>query len=444
MTLLENMKENTMNIKKMNIKTQLLCLFSLLLFSQQGIGQKTMLSKAKVHVGNGDVIEQGLIGIENDRIILIKNALTYTYDPSEWDTIIDMKHQHVYPGFFAPNSTLGLTEIDAVRATRDFNEVGQYNPHIRSLIAFNVASKVINTVRGNGVLFSQATPRGGVISGTSSIFHLHGWNWEDAAVKVDDGIHLNWPNTLQGGGWWAEPKPKKKNEKYEENKRSVIDFFQAAKAYASSKDHDFDGRYEAMKGVFSGKQKLFIHADELKQLLDVLEFIQTFKLTTPVIVGGYDSYLITDQLRDQGIPVMLTRLHSLPKNEDDPIDLVYRLPKLLQDGGVQFCLQNSGDMEAMQGRNIPFLAGSARAYGLTEEEAVRSVSLSAAEILGIDKDYGSLEVGKKATLFVSKGDALDMRTHHVTLVLIDGKLAPFEHHQHELYRTYKKKYETAH
>ena len=151
--------------------------------------------------------------------------------------------------------------------------------------------------------------------------------------------------------------------------------------------------------------------------------------------------MIGDQLKDAKIPVMLTRLHSLPKNEDDPVDLVYRLPALLNEAGVKFCLQNSGDMEAMNARNLPFIAGSAMAYGLSEEEAVRSVTLNAAEIMGLDKQYGSIEVGKKATLFLSKGNALDMKTNNVISILVNGEFVPGENHQTELYLKYKKKYE---
>src|SRR5690554_2191351 len=159
--------------------------------------QRILLSKAKIHVGNGKVINQGLVGIEGEHIVLVENALTYTLDESKWDTIIDLRNQELYPGFFAPNSTLGLTEVDAVRATRDFKEVGIYNPHIRALIAFNAESEVSTTVKTNGVLYTQATPQGGVISGSSSIMKLEAWNWEDATVKKDDGIHLNWPSTVK-------------------------------------------------------------------------------------------------------------------------------------------------------------------------------------------------------------------------------------------------------
>jgi imidazolonepropionase-like amidohydrolase len=432
------MLKNTIHIRDMKLITTIIIVLSAL----SGVAQNRILIVGpKVHVGNGEVIEQGLVGIENGKITLVKNALTFPFKKEEWDTVIEAKFQHLYPAFIAPNSTLGLTEVDAVRATRDFEEVGQLNPHVRSLIAFNVESRVIATVRTNGVLIAQATPRGGLISGTSSVVGLHGWNWEDAAIRVDDGVHVNWPATLQGGGWWAEPTPKKANEKYGEQLRELTDFIVASKAYANAgKKRKFDQRYEAMQQVFNGNKRLYIHADELKALLDIIEFVQEYKIPHPVIVGGYDAYMITEQLRDAKIPVMLPRLHSLPSNEDDPVDLVYRLPKLLQDGGVLFCLENSGDMEAMHARNIPFLAGTARSYGLTEEQAIQSVSINTARILGIDDKYGTIEPGKSASLFISEGDALEPKTSNVTTALFNGEFIPLTNHQIELYEKYKAKY----
>jgi imidazolonepropionase-like amidohydrolase len=145
-------------------------------------------------------------------------------------------------------------------------------------------------------------------------------------------------------------------------------------------------------------------------------------------------------LRDNNIAVMLQRVHSLPYHEDDDVDLPFKLPKLLQDEGVLFCLQNEGPHEFMGTRNLPFYAGTACAYGLTYEQAVRSVSLNAARILGIDDRYGSLEAGKSATLFLSTGDALDMRTNHVTHAFIDGRAIDLNNRQLELYRKYQAKY----
>lgn len=400
---------------------------------------RTLFVNGYLHVGNGNVIEKSLVGIKGEQVVLVKNALAYTYKKEDWDTIIDVSGQHIYPGFMAPNSTLGLTEIDAVRSTRDFAEVGGFNPHVRALIAFNAESKIHTTVRTNGVLMTQATPRGGQITGTSSIMHLGGWNWEDAVVKADDGIHVNWPESMQGGGWWAEPKDKKRNENYESQKQELINFFKLAKAYASDEPETKDLRFEAMLNIFKGSKRVYFHASEIQQLLDVVAFAKQLEIAFPVIIGGYDAHLITRQLKDAKIPVMLPRLHSLPEREEDAVDIYYTLPALLQAGGVKFCLQNEGDMEAMNARNIPFLAGTAMAYGLTEEQAIRSVSLSACEIVGIDKQYGSVEEGKKATLFISKGNALDMRTSQVTRIVMHGVFYGMENTQSELYKKYSEK-----
>lgn len=423
--------------KKIRTKMKWICLFVVISSSLVSWGQqrKTLLMNGFLHVGNGETIPTAAIGMEGDKIVLVKNSLTYSAKKSDWDTIIDLKGQHVYPGFIAPNSTLGLTEVDAIRATRDFDEVGTFNPHVRSMIAFNVESTVISTVKTNGVLFSQVTPRGGLISGSSSVMHLDGWNWEDALVKADDGIHLNWPSSVQT--YQKGKLNPQKHEKYDERKKEILGFFELAKSYSGKGEKDI--RLEAMKDLFSGTKRLYIHANEIQQLLDIIEFKQQFGINFPVIVGGYDSYLILDRLKDAKIPIMLPRTHSLPELESDAVDLPYKLPSILQQAGILFCLQNEGDMEAMNARNIPFLAGTAQAYGLTEEQAVASISLNAAKIMGMEKQIGSVEEGKKATLFVSKGNALDVLTNDVTLIFVNGKQVSNKNRQTELYEKYKNK-----
>jgi len=412
-----------------------------LFFCQIITAQKTLLINGFLHAGNGEVIETALIGIEENEIILIKNSLAYPYDVNEWDTIIDLSGHHIYPAFIAPNSTLGLTEIDAVRATRDYHEVGQYNPHVRAQIAYNVESKVISTVKTNGILLTQATPRGGVISGTSSVMATDGWNWEDATIRTDDGIHLNWPDAIQSDYETEQVVKKKVADDYVNQTSELYQFFEMARTYAySGTDRIKDSRLEAMMACFKGEKRVYFHANELQQLIDVIEFAQHFELPFPVIVGGYDSYLIGQRLFDADIPVMLIRPHSLPLSEDDPIDLPYQLPSLLQRQGIKYCIQNEGDMEAMNARNLPFLAGTAMAYGLTEEEAVASISLNTAQILGIDDKYGSIELGKSATLFASKGNALDMKSNNVTFIMINGEISSTENFQHQLYEKYRNKY----
>lgn len=425
----------------MKLTISLIVIIGLSLISFGQSLDKILLVDGYLHIGNGEVMETAAIGIIDGKIAFVKNSNAYTIEESEWDTIISVKGKQIYPGFIAPNSTLGLTEIDAVKATRDFDEVGTYNPHIRSQIAFNVESKVISTVRTNGVLLSQATPRGGSISGSSSVMKLQGWNWEDATIQKDDGIHLNWPSSVIGGGWWAEPAPKKANKDYTSQKSKLYEFFEMSKAYSKTNENvKFDIRMESMRACFEGNKRVYIHADELQQLVDIIDFSAHFDIQFPVIIGGYDAHLLTRRLADAKIPVMVVRPHSLPENEEDDIDMAYKLPYLLKEGGVNFCIQNHGDMEAMNARNIPFLAGTAMAYGLTEEEAISSVSLSTAKILGIDKMYGSVEKGKSATLFISEGNALDMRTNKIILGIVDGEFMPITNMQYELFKKYTEKY----
>lgn len=405
------------------------------------LAQKSVLyMNGTAHIGNGKVIENAAIGVNEGKINLVANALLITIDSSKYDTVIYIKGKHIYPGFIAPNSTLGLVEIDAVRATRDAVEVGKMKPHVRSVIAFNTDSDVIKTVRSNGVLVAQVTPRGGRITGSSSVLNLEGNNWEDAVIKMDNGIHINWPHQYKRS-WWSNDGKLVENEKYNEQKQELINFLSAAKAYSELKKPDeLDIRYEACKGLFDNRKKLFVDVDYIKEIQDVIALKKEFGFEEVVIVGGYDSWMIADLLKINQISVMLTRTHSLPQRPEDDVDLPYKLPLLLQQAGVKFCLQNAGDMEAMNSRNLPFLAGTAVTYGLTKEEALKAITLSAAEILGVAGKIGSLEEGKVATLFVSEGDALDMSGNDVVIAMINGKWIDLSNHQRELYEKYMKRY----
>ena len=402
--------------------------FFVFIWSATLSAQRILLLHGTAHIGNGNVLESAAIGVVNDRITFVKNSLTQTFAKQDWDTIINCNGQHFYPSLVSANNTLGLTEIDAVRATRDFNDVGDWNPHVRAQIAYNVESKVVETVRTNGVLLVQATPRGGWISGSSAVMKLSGWNWEDATVLANDGIHLNWPN---------DPK------NYAAQKRAIYHFFELAKTYATDRDDQIsDLRLEAMKACFVANKRVYIHAESIQQIVDIIDFVASFQLAYPVIVGGRDAHLVGAKLRDSKIPIMLSRVHSLPSREDDLTFLPYQMPALLKAQGIPFCIQNDGAMQPMNTRNLPFQAGTTMAYGLTAEEALKCVSLSVCQIIGIDKDYGTLEAGKKATFFVSKGPALDMRTNQLTIILVDGKFVPTINFQEQLYLKYRQKYKT--
>jgi hypothetical protein len=421
----------------------ILALLSSIISNAQNKG--VLIIGGTAHLGTDSVVRDAVIGIKDGKINLVTITSAINYDRNSYGEVIDAKGKQIYPGFIAPNSTLGLTEIDAVRATRDIADVGTSLPNVRSLIAYNTDSKIIPTVRANGILLAQVTPRGGIVSGTSSIVVLDGWNWEDAAYKIDDGIHINWPKMVarkvldEDAGIMG---PYEKNKEYVKQIDDLKKLFADAKAYNESETKEEKNlRFEALKGIIDGTKILFIHSDNVKEITDAVNFAKSYQLKKVAIVGGKDSWMVTDLLKQNNISVVVARVHSLPEHPEQDVDLPYKLPYLLQKAGVSFCLNNEGDMEAMGTRNLPFLAGTASAYGLTKEQALRAITLNAAKILGIDKTTGSLEVGKDANLFISTGDALDMITNHVERAFIRGNSIDLSNDQQALYEKYKKKYD---
>lgn len=400
--------------------------------------KSVLIINAKAHIGNGSVIENGAIGFRNGKIDLVSNDKNLV--TSNYETIIDAKGKEVYPGFIAPNSTLGLVEIDAVKSSDDESEIGTYNPHVRSLIAYTADSKVIETVRPNGILMAQITPRGGILSGTSSIVQLDAWHWSDAVIKENDGIHMEFPSSFRRSGSWFEPGTIEANKEYIKQIQEINTFFTNAKVYNASTTQSRNLTFEATKGLFDGTTTLFIHANEEKQIIDAIQLSQNNGIQKIVIVGGYEAYKIGKFLKENKIGVLLKRVHEMPENDDDDVNLPFKLAKLLTDQGVLVGLENSGAHERMATRNLPFLAGTCVAYGLSKEQALQLITSNTAKILGIDAFCGTLEAGKDATLFISEGDALDMRTNKITDAFIQGRAISLETHQTKLNNRYKVKF----
>ena len=395
---------------------------------------------ATAHLGNGKVIENSLIMFNDGKITFVGSAMLKI---ARQGTIINAKGKHVYPGFIAVNSTLGLVEIDAVKASDDQREIGVNNPHIRSLIAYNAESKIVESMRPNGVLMAQITPRGGTISGTSSIVQLDAWNWEDAALKVDDGIHINWPGSFTSGRWWLGEDPAlKADPKYENKIHKIKEYFVNAKLYSNSLKENKNLPFEALEGLFNGDKKIFIHVDGQKEITDAILMFKSVGINNLVIVNGAESENITDILVKNNIGVILQRPHRNPNSEDDAYDYTYTIAKVLTDKGVTVSIGMKGQMERMNARNLPFYAGTFAAHGLDREVALQLITLNTAKILGIDKTVGTLEIGKDATLFISEGDALDMRNNQLTKAYIQGRDISLETHQTKLWKRYSKKYKT--
>ena len=392
---------------------------------------------ATLHIGDGNVIENGALAFDKGKITLVGDATQIRLDRSQYGRIIEANGQHLYPGFIAPNTQIGLTEIDAVRATNDFREVGVFNPNIRSVIAFNTDSKVTPTIRSNGILIAQIVPQGGRISGQSSVMELDGWNWEDAVYRMDDGIHLSWPRRFVRSGWWAEPGKSKLNKKYDQQLQELDAFFASAQAYQKqAKPSTFNLKFDAMKGLFDRSKTLYLHIHEAKAIMTAIQWAKEYDLKV-CLVGGRDAWMIADFLKDQKIGVILRPPHSLPSTTDTDIDMPYKSASLLHKAGVHFCFSLDG---AWAQRNLGFQAGQAVAYGLPYEAAISALTRDAASLLGISDRVGTLTVGKDATVFISTGDALDMRFSAVQHAFIRGKAIDLDNKQKALYRKYQAKY----
>ena len=418
----------------MNKNTLLLLFLSIIFVNIQA--QKSKLYIGGIaHIGNGEKISNSIISIKDGKFDVVGDANKIRIDPNAFDTIVKIYGKHIYPAFIAPNTKLGITEIDQIRASHDYNEVGEFNPNVRSLIAFNTDSKIIKTVRTNGVLITQTTPRGGIISGSSSIMYLDGLNWEDATLKADDGIHLNWPSSFHTHGWWGNPGETTKNKNYNINVLKIKSYFNKAKSYYHY-NNKIDLQLESMKSLFNGESILYIHANYTKDINESILFFKSIGIKKIVLVGGKNLLNSLQIIKDNNISVILNRIHSLPSNEDAAIDQSFTLPSILKKEGILFCFAYNGDMEAMGTRNLPFTAGTSVTYGLDIEDAIAAMSLNTAKILGIDKITGSIEEGKYANFFISTGDALDMRTNNVENAFIRGEEIDLNNHQKELFYKY--------
>ncbi len=432
--------QNTMKRNKAIMIAAFATLFSLQTMAQNvpvpapAQTQPILITNATAHLGNGQVIENSYIAFDQGKITFVGNMAVGRGFPGH--LIIDAAGKHLYPGFIAPDSELGLQEIEAVRATADANEIGSLNPNIRSIIAYNTDSEVTPTVRSMGVLMAEITPSGGRIPGQSSIVQLDAWNWEDAAYATDFAMHLVWPNA--GRFNWQEGRTER-NEEYANQLRELDDFFKQAKAYGENPALTQKNlRFEAMQGLFDGSKKLFVHTNSATGMQEAVMFAERFQLQ-PTIVGGKDAWMVTGFLKEHDVPVIFATTQQLPSREDDDIDQPFKTPAMLQAAGLRWCFAHDGFWKQ---RNLAFQAGQAVGFGLAYEDAVRALTGSTAEILGIGKTVGTIEVGKDATLFISEGDALDMRTSKVTRAFIHGRDINLDNKQEALYRRFQMKYKS--
>jgi imidazolonepropionase-like amidohydrolase len=406
---------------------------------------KLVITGGTIHIGNGQVVENGTIIVDNGKIVQVGANVAA---PAGDAKVIDAKGKQVYPGLILAVTDLGLKEIGSgARGSNDFLEIGEMNPSVRSIVAYNTDSRIINTLKANGILLAGVTPQGGVISGSSTVVQLDAWNWEDAAYKMDNAIHVNLPTFISrtgrrggggGGRFGAGVPPTDPTKEALAKIEEIKGFFREAKAYAQEPAHkETNLKFEAVKGLFSKQQKLFLHGDQVKQMLVAIDFVKEFGFDV-TIVGASESWLIADLLKQNNISVILQQTNSLPTTEDDDVDQPFKTPAVLQKAGVLFAIND--EHEETRYRNLMFNAGVAAANGLTKEQALQAITLNSAKILGIDDRTGSLETGKDANIVISAGDILDMRTSIIDHAFIQGREVSLENKQTQLYKRYMTKY----
>ena len=404
--------------------------------------QPVLIYNALIHIGDGNTIEKGFVSFENGKIAEVSSEdLDLESDAYQNYLKINANGNHLYPGLILPNSKVGLEDISAVRATVDHTEVGELNSNIRSLIAFNTDSEIISTFRYNGILLSQVVPDGSFVTGNSSIMMMEGWNWEDAAYKIDDGMHVKWPRKTYPPSRWSGQTNFRENPNYKSSVDMINKFLIDSRSYFNlngDENKEVNLKMEAMIDVFNGKKKIYLHVGSREQIIESVQLFKKHGIKDLVLVGANDALYAIDFIKENNLPVLLNNLHRVPSRNHEDVDLPYKLPYLLQKEGIVVGLTASGSLHSQ--RNLPFLAGTAAGYGLSKEDALKLITSNNAKILGIDDITGTIKAGKDANIIISKGDILDMKSSVIEYAFITGRMVNLDGKQQILYDRFKRKY----
>lgn len=391
---------------------------------------------ATVHPVDGSVIPNATVVFENGKITQVGTDVVLPTDTQTRDG----KGLHVYPGLFNTDGALGLIEINSVRATDDRAEVGRINANVRADIAVNPDSELIPVTRSGGVLLNLTTPSGGLVSGQSAILQLDGWTTEDLTLKSSAGMHLHWPRLVDNEHHHEHGK----NEESQEKQLTAIEeFFQQAESYdqarAATPSLPVDLRFESMRAVLSKEIPLIVSANRAPEIRSAVAFAADRNLKL-IIYGGEDAVECAELLRSQQVPVIISGVYRLPTRRDSAYDERFTLPARLLKEKIKFCISGYGRFDAPQIRNLPYHAAMAVAFGLPAEEALRAITLSPAEILGVQDRVGSLSPGKDATLIVANGDIFDTATNVVD-AYVQGRHVDLSDRHKRLFRKYEARQE---
>lgn len=406
--------------------------------------KKFALTGGTVHTVSGPVIENATVLVDDGRITAVGANIAAPSDA----TVFDCKGKHVYPGFIAANTMLGLIEIGTIEGSNDTQETGQINPNIRAEVMVNPDSDLLPVARLNGVTSAQVVPGGGAIHGLSAVMHLDGWTREDMTVQAAVGLHVRWPEMSPRRAFFIQQSDEEQNKSRDAAIATIRDAFSSARAYETARGaegkagvpgHDADVKWDAMRKAVRGEIPVFFDADALAQLKAVLAFVDEMELKKVVVVGGRDAWMLADEFKARDIAVILGGTQALPARRSDPYDAAFTIPAKTAAAGLRWCLSDGGgSFNAANVRNLPHHAGLAAGFGLPKDEALKSVTLYPAQVLGVADRLGSIDVGKIADLQVTDGDPLEQATHCLQ-VFINGRPIPMTSRQTELFKKYDAK-----
>jgi len=414
---------------------------SLVLAAAPAAAKTLALTGATVHPVSGPDLDDATVVIVDGRISAVGRNLT----PPAGAEIVSCAGKHLYPGFVSALSALGLTEVNSVLGTNDYQEAGTTNPDIRSEVQVNPESELLTVALANGVTSALIAARGGSIAGTSALMHLSGWTREDMTLRAPAGLHVRWPSMTPVHAFFETRSDEQQAKDRDQAIDNIRQAFEDARAYWKARDaegkagvprHDRDVKWDAMGRALRGELPVLFHASALNQIRAVLRFVQDQKLPKVILVGGGDAWRVADELKAKDIAVIAGPTLEMPQRRYESYDEAYTAPARLQRAGVRYCISDGGSpFGAMNARNLPYHAAMAAAFGLPRDEALKSITLYPAQILGLGDQVGSIEPGKLADLILTDGDPLEITTH-VEAVWVAGRPQTLENRQTRLFAKY--------
>lgn len=391
-------------------------------------GAKFALTNAKIYTVTNGVIENGTIVINNGIIEAVGANINIPSDAE----VINYNGQEIYPGMIDSGTQLGLSEIGSIAEAQDYREFGNITPQMQALTAVNPNSVAIPVTRVSGVTTALTMPSGGLLPGTAATINLFGYT-PDQMFAGSKGIVMNFPSSANRG--WRRRSPEELKKAQEKALETLNDTWDKAELYAKIQNTP-EARYypemEALAKVVNGELNLYIEVDAAKDILAAIDWVKDRGYEKVVFTGVSEGWRVADEIAKAGIPVITGPVQSIPTRQSDAYDSAYRNPGVMQKAGVKVAIR-SNDTE--NSRNLPYHAGFAAAYGMGREEALKAITINAAEIMGVGDQIGSIEVGKKANLFISTGDPFETATQIVD-VFIDGYQVPMTSRHIELYEEF--------